>query len=148
MSKRYFEDLDDDETHDLGTWTVSEDEIMAFAERYDPQSFHTDPAAAEESIYGGLIASGWQTVALTMRTMVDGFLGDVACMGARGIDDLSWSKPVRPGDEISTRLRLLETEPTDTTLGDVRAETIGTNQEGEVVISWINNFLVERRDSP
>jgi len=145
---RHFEDIDPDETHDLGGWTVSEAEIVEFAERYDPQPFHVDPAAAEESIYGGLIASGWQTVALTMRTMVEGFLADVESMGARGIDDLRWKLPVRPGDRVETRIRVLETDASggNPAVGDVRAETVGENGDGEVVVSWVNNFLVRRAD--
>lgn len=146
---RHFEDIEPDETHDLGEWTVSESEIVEFAERYDPQSFHVDPDAAEASIYNGLIASGWQTVALTMRTMVDGFLADVACMGARGIDDLRWKRPVRPGDRVRTRIRVLGTDAGDgnPALGDVRAETVGENGDGEVVVSWVNNFLVRRAEA-
>lgn len=149
MEKRYFEEISVHETHELGTWTVSKDEIIAFAEQYDPQPFHIDEMAARESIYGGLIASGWQTVTLTMRTMVDGFLQDVASMGARGIDDLRWSKPVRPGDSVSTRLEVLDKEPIDINpaLGDVRAKTSGTNQDGDVVVSWPNHFLIQRRES-
>lgn len=149
MTTRYFEDIEPNERHDLGTWSVSEDEIVSFARQYDPQPFHLDEAAARETIYGGLIASGWQTVALTMRTMVDGFLDDVAGMGARGIESLTWSAPVRPGDTIETRLTVLETQAAkpDAAIGDVHAETIGTNQDGEVVISWINQFLVQRRDA-
>lgn len=146
MAQRSFEDITTDETHELGTWTVTNNEIIAFAEQYDPQPFHVDETAAQNSIYGGLIASGWQTVALTMRTMVDGFLQDVAGMGARGVDELRWHTPVRPGDTISVRLDVLDKRPTETnpTIGDVRIKTIGTNQDGQETISWINNFLVRR----
>ena len=149
MAQRYFEDIAIDETHELGTWTITESEITSFAKRYDPQPFHVDESAAKESIYGGLIASGWQTVALTMRTMVDGFLQDVAGMGARGVDNLQWSNPVRPGDTISTQITILEKYSSEgaPTLGDVRARTTGTNTDGDVVVSWINNFLIERRDT-
>ena len=149
MAQRYFEDIALDETHELGTWTITESDITSFAEQYDPQPFHVDESAARESMYGGLIASGWQTVALTMRTMVDGFLQDVAGTGARGVDDLRWSKPVRPEDTISTQLTILEKHSSDgnPAIGDVRAKTTGTNADGDVVVSWINNFLIERRDS-
>lgn len=148
MMQRSFEDITTDETHELGTWTVTEDEIIAFAEQYDPQPFHVDKTAAQNSIYGGLIASGWQTVVLTMRMMVDGFLHDVASMGARGVDELRWHTPVRPGDAISVHLDVLDKRQTETNpaIGDVRVKTIGTNQDGRETISWINNFLIRRRE--
>lgn len=148
MTQRFFEDITTNETHELGTWTITEDEIVSFAEQYDPQPFHVDETAAQNSIYGGLIASGWQTVGLTMRTMVDGFLQDVASMGARGVDELRWYTPVRPGDTISVRLDVLDKHPTETDpeIGDLRAKTIGTNQDGRETISWINNFLIRRSE--
>ena len=89
----------DDESH--GTYEVTEAEILEFAERYDPQWFHTDPDRAADSIYGDLIASGWHTAAMSMRLFVDGFLGETATLGAKGLDRLRWPKPVVPGDELT-----------------------------------------------
>lgn len=149
MEKRYFEDVDTGEKHELGSWSVTRDDIIEFAERYDPQPFHTDEEAARESMYGGLIASGWQTVALSMRTMVDGFLQDVTCVGARGVDDLRWHRPVYPGDIQSIRIEVIEKRRSETNpaIGDVRIETTGTNPDGQKTVSWINNFLLQRRAS-
>ena len=89
----------DDESY--GTYEVTEAEILEFAERYDPQWFHTDPDRAADSIYGDLIASGWHTAAMSMRLFVDGFLGETATLGAKGLDRLRWPKPVVPGDELT-----------------------------------------------
>jgi acyl dehydratase len=89
----------DDESY--GTYEVTEAEILEFAERYDPQWFHTDPDRAADSIYGDLIASGWHTASMSMRLFVDGFLGETATLGAKGLDRLRWPKPVVPGDELT-----------------------------------------------
>jgi acyl dehydratase len=89
----------DDESY--GTYEVTESEILEFAERYDPQWFHTDPDRAADSIYGDLIASGWHTASMSMRLFVDGFLGETATLGAKGLDRLRWPKPVVPGDELT-----------------------------------------------
>jgi acyl dehydratase len=84
-----------------GTYAVTEAEIIEFAERYDPQWFHTDPDLAADSIYGDLIASGWHTAAMSMRLFVDGFLEGTAVLGAKGLDRLRWPAPVVPGDELT-----------------------------------------------
>lgn len=94
-SEYYWEDFTVGRTIDLGSREVSRDEVLEFANRYDPQSFHVDEAAAETSIYGGLIASGWHTVAMVMRLMCDGYLLRSASLGSPGIDNLRWLKPVR-----------------------------------------------------
>lgn len=146
MTKKYFEDIDIGETHELGKWSITREELVSFAERYDPQPFHVDEAAAKESMYGGLIASGWQTGALTMRVMVDEYLQDTASMGARGVDTVRWHRPARPGDEITVQLAVLEKGPSNTGRpGTVYARTIGTNQEGEKVLSWVNLFLIQHQ---
>jgi acyl dehydratase len=89
----------DGESH--GTYEVTAAEIVDFAERYDPQWFHTDPDRAADSIYGDLIASGWHTASMSMRLFVDGFLADTATLGAKGLDRLRWPRPVVPGDALT-----------------------------------------------
>src|SRR5450756_1412288 len=98
---RYFEDYVAGAVHEFGTIAVEEAEIIAFAKRYDPQIFHIDPQAAKQTIYGGLIASGWLTSGLIMRLYSDHYLSHVASLGSPGIDELRWLKPVRPGDVLS-----------------------------------------------
>jgi acyl dehydratase len=109
IQRRYFEDYVAGTIHEFGTITVEEDEIIAFGRRFDPQVFHTDPAAAKSTIYTGLIASGWHTAALMMRLFVDNFLSHVASLGSPGVDELRWLVPVRPGDTLSLRVTILKT---------------------------------------
>jgi acyl dehydratase len=101
---RYFEDYPVGARFDGGPILVDAAEIVAFATRYDPQSFHVDPDAASRSFFGGLIASGWHTAALTMRLLVEHYLSEESSLGSPGIDELRWIKPVRPGDALSVRV--------------------------------------------
>jgi len=147
MSTIYLEDVEAGETRELGTFTLSEEEIVAFAEQYDPQPIHVDPAAAADSIYGGVIASGWHTGASCMRLLVDGFLADAASMGALGAEELRWPNPTRPGDTISVRNEILEVRPSESRddRGYVRNRTVGENRDGEVVIEWTATNVLARR---
>lgn len=88
--------------------TLSEEAIIDFASRYDPQSFHVDKAAAEQSIYGGLIASGWHTMVTTMRMMCDCYLLDSVSLGSPGVDEVRWRQPVRPGDTLKLELEVTD----------------------------------------
>src|ERR1044072_1011996 len=109
---RRCEDFSEGQVIELGTIPVrSEDEIIAFARQYDPQPFHTDPEAAKETIYGGLIASGWQTPLLTMRLMVDELLSKTAAQGSPGVENIRFLKPVRAGDRLRGRYTVLRAEP-------------------------------------
>src|SRR5215211_2365144 len=103
MALHYFEDFVEGRTVDIGSKRFSAEEIIAFARAYDPQPMHTDPATARESVYGGLIASGWHTAAAYMRLLVDAIMGEAASIGSPGIDHLRWLKPVRPDDTLSGR---------------------------------------------
>src|SRR5579871_83649 len=100
MQKQYFEDFQVGETIHLGSREITAEEIIAFAHQWDPQPFHVDPDLAKESLFGGLVASGWHTAVMYMRLLVDGFLNETASMGSPGIDELRWRKPVRPGDTL------------------------------------------------
>ncbi len=111
MTKLHFDDLEAGQTYRLGSRTLDEDEIVASAELYDPQPFHIDREAAAASIYGGVIASGWQTVCVFMRLFVDGMLARAEGMGSPGVDELRWLKLVRPGDRLEGRVDVLEVRP-------------------------------------
>jgi acyl dehydratase len=142
----YFEDIEVGLTRDCGSLTVSREEIVEFGERYDPQPFHTDPEAAAESACGGLIASGWQTCALTARLLVTNYLNDTASAGGRGIDDLRWRRPVRPGDTLSVRIEVVAKRPgRNPAVGETDVEVTTTNGDGETVLSMVALGLVERR---
>ena len=97
---QYSEDIEVGDTMEFGEYHVTKEEIIDFAERYDPQVFHTDEAAAKDSAFGELVASGWHTASMCMRMLVDGPLQERAGMGARGVDELRWKRPVRPGDTL------------------------------------------------
>ncbi len=147
VEKRYFEDYVPGSVHEFGPVKVEEAEIIEFARRYDPQPFHIDPEAAKDSIYGGLIASGWHTASLMMRVLVDHYLSHVASLGSPGVDELRWLKPVRPGDELTVRVTVLETRRSRSKpdRGIVRSFVEVLNQKGEVVMSLkAVNFLLCR----
>jgi len=145
VEDRYFEDYIPGSVHEFGSIVVEEEEIIAFAKRYDPQVFHIDPEAAKNSIYGGLIASGWHTGALMMRLCVDHYLSHVASMGSPGVQDLRWIKPVRPGDQLSVRVTILETKRSNSKpdRGTVRSlvEVLNQNKEAVMTIEAVNFLL-------
>ena len=138
MPLRYFEDFHVGEAFELGSRSVTAAEIIDFARQFDPQPFHTDPARAQESVFGGLVASGWHTAALYMRLLVDGFVGMVASsMGSPGVDKIEWLKPVRPGDTLSGRLTIAELIPSKSRPDRGTIKSLGElrNQKGEVVMT-------------
>jgi len=95
----YLDDFEAGRAYELGSFTLTEAEIIDFATQFDPQPFHIDPEAAEGSMFGGLIASGWHSVSCVMRLMVDNLIPARSGLGSPGIDQLRWLKPVRPGIE-------------------------------------------------
>ncbi len=147
MSTVYFEDIEEGQVRDLGSFSLTAGEIIDFAEQYDPQPLHTDEAAAADSIYGGLIASGWHTACMCMRLLVDGLLGPADSMGASGLDELSWHAPVRPGQTIHVSNEILGTRPSGSRddRGYVKNETVGVDDAGEPVITMVANNIIGRR---
>lgn len=134
---RYFEDYVTGVIHEFGGVEVVEDEMIAFARRFDPQPFHTDPDAANESVFGGLIASGWFTASLIMRLLVDNYVSRVASLGSPGVDELRWLKPVRAGDILSARITVLETQRSRSKpdRGFVRTFVEVLNQNSDLVMT-------------
>ncbi|MDQ7784912.1 MAG: MaoC family dehydratase [Desulfomonilaceae bacterium] len=149
IEDRYFEDYVPGSVHEFGTITVEADEIIDFGRRFDPQPFHTDPEAAKQSVFGGLIASGWHTASLAMRLLVDHYISHVAGLGSPGVDELRWLKPVRPGDTLSLRVTLLETQRSRSKpdQGYIRGFTEVLNQHGEVVMTMRSGGFVRCRDT-
>ncbi len=149
VGDRYFEDYIPGSVHKFGSIIVEEDEVIAFARRFDPQSFHIDPVAAEKSVFGGLIASGWHTASLTMRLLVDNYISHVASLGSPGVDEIRWLKPVRPGDTLSVRITLLEAERSRSKpdQGFIRGLTEVLNQHDEVVMTMKSGGFVRCRAS-
>ena len=143
----FYEDVAVGETTAHGSYEVTREEVLAFAERYDPQWFHTDPErAAAESPYGGVIASGWHTAAMTMRLLVESVLADAATVGAKGVDELRFGEPVRPGDELRIETEVLEKVPERPDRGLVRVRTRTFREgDGEEVFSMVGNVMYLRR---
>ena len=108
VRQRWFEDYPVGERFEVGDYPITEREIVEFATRYDPQPFHVDPVAAQAGPFGGLIASGWMTAGILMRLLVDHFISPLSSLGSPGIDELRWTKPVRPGDRLHVRVRVLQ----------------------------------------
>ena len=119
----------------LGTRTVTEAEILAFAKDFDPQPFHVDHDAAAQSIYGGIIASGWHTCSMIMRAVVDNMLNDSTSMGSPGLEQVRWLKPVRPNDTLTISSRVLEVRPSTSKpdRGVVLTQWEAHNQHGDLV---------------
>ncbi|MFL5286666.1 MAG: MaoC family dehydratase [Rhodopila sp.] len=145
---RFFEDYEVGATYELGSFTVSEEEIIDFARTYDPQAMHVDRALAVAGMFGQIIASSWQTMSLTMRKIADNFLPHNG-LPSPGIDELRWPNPVRPGDRLSVRATILQarrsrTKP-DRGMLHTLIETV--NQDGQVVLSLKPMNLVRCRNS-
>lgn len=149
IKERYFEDYREGEVFEIGEHLVTREEIVTFASRYDPQPFHVDDEAARETIYGGLIASGWMTCGVLMRMLVDHFISPVASMGSPGIDELRWLRPVRPGDRLRARVTIVETRRSKSRpdRGLIHLHQEALNQNDEVVLSMRGMGLYKCRPS-
>lgn len=137
IDQRYFEDYTVGSTYEFGTVTVDETEAITFARAFDPQPMHIDPVAAAQGPFGGLITSGWHTVALMMRLYVDNYLSSVASLVSPGIDELRWLEPVRPGDTLRIRVTISDSQRSRSKpdRGMVRTLIEVLNQRGEIVSS-------------
>jgi len=146
---RYFEDYLPGDVHEFGSISVDEDEVLEFGRRYVPLSYHIDKEAAKNSIYGGVIASGWHTAALMMRIYTENYLSRVANLGSPGGDELRWDKPVFPGDELTVRATVLVARRSESRpdRGIVHTFIEVLNQKKEVVMSMKMVNFVRCRDS-
>lgn len=151
IDDRYFEDYQQGAVYRFGSITVERDEVIAFATRYDPQIFHTDPEAACQTMFGGLIASGWHTAGLMMRLYCRHYLSAVASLGSPGLDEVRWPQPVRPGDCLSLRVTVIQATPSRSKpdRGVITSFIEVLNQRGEVVMSMkAVNMLLRRPPVP
>jgi acyl dehydratase len=146
---RTFEDLPVGFTQTLGPLHVSKDDILAFAREYDAQPFHVDEVAAKDSFVGTLIASGWHTCSLNMCLVADGLLLDSSAMGAPGIEEVKWVRPVRPGDTLRSHVKVLESRISRSrpTLGLVQLHFDMVNQADETVLTQTNWVMFATRDA-
>jgi acyl dehydratase len=147
---RYFEDYEIGRVYEPdGRYEVTTSEVKEFAEQYDPQPFHVDEDAAKDSIFGSLAASGWHTASMCMRVFADGFLDEESSMGARGIDELRWRKPVYPGDTLRVEVEILDKRVSESRpeMGHVRTKLRGYNQDDDLVVEWIALGMHRRRNT-
>jgi len=146
---RYFEDYVPGSVYEYGTIAVTEDEIIEFAKKYDPQGIHIDAEVSARGPFGSLIASGWHTASMMMRLMVDNFISKVAALASPGVDEVRWIRPVRPGDLLRVRITVLEARRSRSKpdRGLVRTTIEVLNQKEEVVMSLNAMHLIRCRNT-
>jgi acyl dehydratase len=144
---RYLDDLTVGRRFTTGSHAVDAAGIRAFASEYDPQPFHLDETAAKASIFGRLVASGWHTMALTMRLLVEGGLQPAWGLIGLGADELRWPRPVEPGDVLQVEWEVIETRLSSSKpdRGIARLRITTRNQRGEVVLTLVTSVLVPRQ---
>ncbi len=146
----YFEDLVVGNKQSFGQYEVTREEVVAFAEKYDPQPFHLDDAAAAQTYFGRLSASGWHTGAMAMAMSVANMQSGEAqaSLGSPGLDELRWIKPVYPGDTLRCENELLEKRRSKSKpeMGILKARTTVFNQHDEPVMTYIANGLIKTRN--
>jgi acyl dehydratase len=149
MSGRYFEDFAVGQTFGSGRLRISKEQVRAFAAEFDPQPFHLDEEAAQNTIFKGLAASGWHTAALTMRLLVESELKPAGGIVGAGFDEFRWPRPVRPGDELHIESEVLEVRASRSlpNQGLIKVRTMTLNQDNEAVQVQIANLIVPRRQS-
>jgi acyl dehydratase len=142
---RYFEDVVVGEVRRFGRYEVTRDEVIAFAQKYDPQPFHLSDEAAAATHFGRLSASGWHSCAMTMAMLVEDLRASgEAGLGSPGLDELRWLKPVYPGDTLSCETEVLETRRSSSRpeMGLYKTRLTVLNQHGEPVMRWISNAMI------
>ncbi len=150
MNTNFLEDFEPGQIYEFGNTAVTEKSIVDFAKQFDPQPFHVDEAAGRASPFGGLVASGWHTAAMTMRMLVDHLLGPGSgSVGSPGIDELRWVKPVRPGDVLRVRVEVLEVTPSRSKpdRGTAKLKYTVINGKDETVMTMIGLGMFLKRSA-
>ena len=150
MSKRYFDDFEVGDRFESAGATVTEAGVIDFALRYDPQPFHMDVEAAKQSLFGGLIASGFQTLALSFRLFLDQGIFAACNLGSPGLDEVRWLKPVYPGDTLHVVAEVVGKTPSSSRpdRGSVRMKYTTFNHKGEAVLTLVGTHILLRRPKP
>jgi acyl dehydratase len=148
LAKLYFEDFQPGHTAEYGPRLVTREEIIAFAAQYDPQPMHLDEAAGQKSLLGGLGASGWHNCGIMMRMICDGYMLNSASMGAGGVEEVNWLRPIRPGDRLTLRLTVLDARASKSRpeMGIVRIRYEMTNAHRETVMTMVTPAMFGRRN--
>jgi acyl dehydratase len=149
MSKRHWEDFTPGAVAIYGPRLVTREEIVAFAAEFDPQPMHLDEAAAANTLLGGLGASGWHTCCLLMRLITEGFLLDSASMGAPGVDEVRWLKPVRPGTQIRVRVTVVDKRVSSSRpeMGFVKFQYEVLDEQDMVLTTLVSSMMMLRREA-
>lgn len=147
MTKQYLEDFAAGQVYRSNRMQVDKGQILAFASQFDPQPYHLDEEAARKSVFKGLAASGWHTAAVTMRLLVESEFQPADGILGVGLEELSWPRPVRPGDELRVESEVLEVRPSELRAdrGLIRLRTTTINQNDQPVQIFTGNLLVPRR---
>ncbi|MGB6062190.1 MAG: MaoC family dehydratase [Candidatus Aquilonibacter sp.] len=146
--KQFYEDFEVGDVRETGRYRITQEEGLAFARAYDPQPFHLDAKAAESSFFRKLVISGWQTAAISMRLLVDARGKEDSPLVGSGVDELRWTFPVAPGDELHVRSEVIEKTPWPggKPRGLVRFRNETINQDDVVVLTYIANTIVPKRE--
>ena len=147
MTERYLEDFAVGQTFGSGRLRIDKERIKTFAAEFDPQPFHLDEAAARDTIFRGLAASGWHTAAITMRLLVESEFKPAGGIVGAGFDEFRWPRPVRPGDELRVESEVLDVRPSKARpeQGLIKVRTTTLNQDGDAVQISVGNLVVPRR---
>jgi len=146
----YWEDLEAGTETTFGSYKVTREEVLEFADKYDPQPFHLSDEAAAKTHFGRIAASGWHTAAMTMRVIVDALSKQPqAGLGSPGVDELRWLRPVYPGDTLTMRGLIVDKTPSRSKpeIGTIRTKTTVTNQDGVDVMRFTSIVMMQRRPS-
>ena len=148
-SPMFFEDFEVGTTEEFGEYLVTEEEILEFASKYDPQAFHLSDEAAKATLFGGLCASGWHTCAIAMRMLVDNMPESNKSLGSPGIDELRWTRPVFPGNTLRVKTTVLSKTNSRSRpdLGSLQMQNEVFNQKNELVMSNKPIVIYRKRDT-
>ncbi len=147
MKLKFAEDYKVGDSFELGQFEVTREEVVEFAQKYDPFPFHVDDEAAKATVFGGIISSGWLTALVWLRLMHSQFLCYETVLGSPGHEEMVWPTPVRPGDRLSGTVEIKESRVSKSKpeLGFVRYTAKLTNQENEAVFITTSTLMVKSR---
>lgn len=149
MSKRHWEDFKPGTVAVYGPRLVTREEIVAFAAEFDPQPMHLDETAAAATPLGGLAASGWHSCCILMRMIADGFINESSSMGAPGVDEVRWLKPLRPGAQVRVRTTVLETRVSNSLpdVGFIKCLFEMIDERDTVLTTMTSPLMIRRREA-
>ena len=149
MSFKFAEDYKAGDTLDIGSFDVTREEIVEFAQKYDPFPFHIDDEAAKATVFGGIISSGWLTALVWLRLMHKNFVCYETVLGSPGHEEMVWPTPVRPGDRFTGTVEIKESRVSKSKpdLGFVRYTAKLTNKNNDEVFMTTSTLIVKSRSS-